>query len=397
MFVKIRLFTLGRVWFMFLMLLTYACIMPLLLQSQVARADQTTQACANGQQISMGKYYLLNNLWGANTGAGEQCIWDVGSNSSSIEWSTKWNWSGQFQVKSYDSVVLGWHWQKPTTSYLTGLPLQLSSNQPVQTVWSYTINQIGPNTTFNIAYDLWLHTIPNPTWDAPSDEVMLWLYEQGNIHPVGSPVATVNLDGTSWTLWEGSGSWRVHTFVRSTTTTTGQSVNLNDFLQYLVANRGLSSNNYLTGVEAGSEVWLGSAELDTGSYSTDVGSVIGVSPLPTPIPTPTSPPVVTPSPTFTPTPLPTTAPTLTPTPLPTPVSTPTPASIPTQGVATSTGEISVPKAPSRPVLTPTPAKVATPAMKSTGNNWYVVFFFVPMPILAAAYITLRRHSRAIRH
>jgi hypothetical protein len=392
MFIEIERLSSNRIRYIFLMLFILASIMILVLQCQVAHAAPTTQACANGQQISMGKYYLLNNIWGANTGTGEQCIWDVGSNSSSIEWSTKWNWSGQFQVKSYDSVVLGWHWQKPTTSYLTGLPLQLSSNQPVQSVWSYTINQIGPNTTFNIAYDLWLHTIPNPTSDAPSDEVMLWLYEQGDIHPVGSPVATVNLDGTSWTLWEGSrSSWRVHTFVRSTTTTTGQSVNLDDFLLYLVANRGLSSNNYLTGVEAGSEVWLGSAELDTSSYSTDVGSVIGVSPLPTPVPTPTSPPVVTPSPTLTPTPLPTSTPTPASTPTPLPTSTPTPASIPTQGVTPSTGEISVPKASSRP------AKVATPAMKSAGNNWYVVFFFVPVPILVAAYITWRRHSRAIRH
>ncbi|HXX77105.1 MAG TPA: hypothetical protein VEI53_01325 [Ktedonobacteraceae bacterium] len=380
MFVKIQRFASDRVWFMLLMLLTYACIMPLLLQSQVARADQTTQACANGQQISMGKYYLFNNLWGTNTGTGEQCIWDAGSNNSSIEWSTKWNWSGQFQVKSYDSVVLGWHWQKQTTSYLTGLPLQLSSNQPVQTIWSYTINQIGPNTTFNIAYDLWLHKIPNPASDAPSDEIMLWLYKQGDIHPVGSPVATVNLDGTSWTLWEGSrSSWQVHTFVRDTGTTTGQSVNLDDFLHYLVANRGLSSNKYLTGVEAGSEVWLGSAELDTDSYSTDVGSVVGVSPLPTPVPTPTSPPVVVPSPTLTPTPL------------------PTPASTPTLGVTPSTGEISMPKSPSGPVLTPTPAKVALPAIKSAENNWYVVFFFVPVPIIVAVYITLRRHYRATKH
>jgi len=362
--------TSGRVRFVLLMLFAFAGIMTLLLQSKVAQATQTSQACANGQQISMGKYYLFNNLWGANTGTGEQCIWNVASNSSSIDWSTKWNWSGRFQVKSYDSVVLGWHWQKQSTTYLTGLPMQLSSNQPVQTNWTYTITQIGSNTTFNIAYDLWLHTIPNPNSDSPSDEVMLWLYKQGSIHPVGSPVATANVGGASWTLWEGSRSgWGVHTFVRSTNTTAPQSLNLRDFLNYLVSNRGLSSNKYLTGVDAGSEVWLGSAELDTSSYSTDVGSVIGVSPLPGQTPTSTTSPTPVPSPK------------LTPTPVPTQTSTPTPGVTPT------------PKATPKAITTPTPAVIPAATSHSSGNNWYVVLFFVPVPISIVTYIIWRRHSR----
>lgn len=299
MFIDVQRFASGRVRLILLLLFTFAGTITLLLPGQVAQA---AQVCANGQQIPMGKYYLFNNLWGANTGYGEQCIWDVGNNGSSIAWSTKWNWSGQGNVKSYDCVVLGWHWQKQSTTYLTGLPMQVSSKQPVQTNWKYNITQNGQNTTFNIAYDLWLHTIPNPTLETPSGEVMLWLYKQGDVHPVGSPVAMVNMDGTTWTLWEGSGNnWQVHTFVRSTNTTGTQSLNLSDFLNYLVAHRGLSSAKYLTGVEAGSEVWLGNAELDTSSYSTDIGSVVDVSPLPTLLPTPTLSPSPTPSPSPSPT------------------------------------------------------------------------------------------------
>jgi len=375
MFVDIQRFASSQIRFVLLMLFIFAGIMTMFLHIQVVQAAQTTQVCANGQQISMGKYYLFNNIWGANTGTGEQCIWDVANNGSSIGWSTRWNWSGQFQVKSYDSVVLGWHWQKQTTTYLTGLPQKLSSNQPVKTNWTYNITQIGPNTTFNIAYDLWLHTISNPNQDNPSDEVMLWLYEQGGVHPVGSPVATVNMDGTSWTLWEGSrNTWQVHTFVRSTNTTAAQSFNLSDFLNYLVSNRGLSSAKYLTGVEAGSEVWLGNAELDTSSYSTDVGSVVGVSPLPTPLPTSTPPPTPVPSPTLTPTPMPTQA------------STSTPGVI-----ATSKANHTLGATPTQ-VITPTPAIIPTPTSQSSGSNWFVVFFLIPVPISIAAYITWRRRS-----
>ncbi len=392
MFVDVQRIASSKVRFILLMLFTFAAIMTLFLHSQVAQASQTTQACTNGQQISIGKYYLFNNLWGANTGTGDQCISDDADNGSRIAWSTKWNWSGQFQVKSFDSVVLGWHWQKQTTTYLTGLPQRLSSDQPVRTNWTYNITQNGPNTTFNIANDLWLHTIPNPNQDNPSDEVMLWLYEQGNVHPVGSPVATVNLDGTSWTLWEGlRNSWQVHTFVRSTNTTGAQSLNLSDFLNYLVANRGLSSAKYLTGVEAGSEVWLGNAELDTSSYSTDVGSVVGVSPLPTPIPTLTPSPTPVPSPTLTPTPMPTQAST------PTPGVTTTPSSTSTPGVIATSKATHTLGATLTPVITPTPAIIPTSASKPPGNNWFVVFFFVPVPITIAAYITLRKRSRVIRN
>jgi len=351
MFIDIHHFASGKVRFMPLILLTVIGIMTLLFHSQPAMAAQTPQACANAQEISIGKYYLFNNLWGANFGSGKQCIWEVADNGSSIAWSTKWSWSGQMQVKSFDSVVLGWHWQKPTTTYLTGLPLKLSSKQPVRTSWTYNISQNSSNATFNITYDLWLHSIPNPNQDNPSDEVMLWLYSQGGVHPVGLPVATVTMDGTSWELWEGTRStWKVHTFVRSKNTTGAQTLNLSDFLNYLVSNKGVSSAKYLTGVEAGSEVWLGNSELDTSSYSTDVGSVVGVSPLRTPLPVPTP----------------------SPTPVPSPTLTPTPEDTPTT------------------VITPTPARASTSTSQSSGNNWFVVLFLVPVPIAIVAYVTLRK-------
>ena len=371
MFIDVQRFASGRVRLLLLLLLfTCAGTMTLLMNSQVAQA---AQVCANGQQIPMGKYYLFNNLWGANTGTGEQCIWDVGNNGSSIAWSTRWNWSGQSYVKSYDSVVLGWHWQKQSTTYLTGLPLQVSSKQPVQTNWKYSITQNGQNTTFNIAYDLWLHTIPNPTLDTPSDEVMLWLYKQGDIHPVGLPVATVNMDGTTWTLWEGSGSnWQVHTFVRSTNTTDAQSLNLSDFLNYLASYRGMSSTKYLTGVEAGSEVWLGNAEIDTSSYSTDVGSAVGVSPLPKQLPTPT------PSPS--PTPMPSPSPTLMPSPSPLPTSTP----------------LSTPTSPSTPRVITNSVITPTPTSNPPWSIYFAVFIIVCLPITVAIGVIMRRRSRLFR-
>jgi hypothetical protein len=92
-----------------LIVCTFALTMAVLSNS---RSAQAAQVCGDGQRIPMGKYYLFSNLWGANTGTGKQCIWDVSNNDSNIAWGTSWNWSEPGGVKSYNSAVLGWHWQK---------------------------------------------------------------------------------------------------------------------------------------------------------------------------------------------------------------------------------------------------------------------------------------------
>ena len=232
----------------------------------VASPAQATTTCEPFGSITMGKYWLNNNTWGASSGTGQQCIWDTSQSGSTIAWGTNWNWSGQSsQVKSFDSSVLGWHWGWKNSG--TGLPVQLSANRSVSSGWRFQPPSSG---TFNVAYDLWLHTIPNPDWsNQPSDEVMIWLYRAGGAGPLGTRVATVNIAGTNWDLYEGNIGWQVHSFVR-TSNTTSVSLNLRDFLNYL-RSRGLSSSKYLTSVEAGTEVFVGSGQLNTTSYFTNVG------------------------------------------------------------------------------------------------------------------------------
>ena len=123
--------------------------------------------------------------------------------------------------------------------------------------------------------------LPMQIWEMriPSDEVMVWLYHGGGVSPVGSKVATVTIDGTSWDLWEGNVGWQVHSFVR-TSNTNSQSLNLMDFYNTLIS-RGLSSSKYLISVESGTEIFTGAGQLDTTAYSVNVGSAGGGS-TPTP-------------------------------------------------------------------------------------------------------------------
>ena len=236
-------------------------------QASTCAADlpQQNKTSTSGASIVLGKYWLNNNLWGASGASGSQSIWSTCSSGNTIGWGTEWsNWTGDAgQVKSYDSAVLGWHWGWKVSG--TGLPVQLSPNKTVTCGWTY---RVQPGQTIDVSYDLFAHTSSNPgTNDDPTDEIMIWLYRSGGAAPIGGTTATVSIAGTSWELHQGKNNrWNVHSFVRSSNADTGATLNISDFLKDLTANRGLASSKYLTSIQAGTEIFLGSGRLDTDQY-----------------------------------------------------------------------------------------------------------------------------------
>jgi hypothetical protein len=229
-----------------------------------------TQLWKNGESLTLGKYWLNSNLWGAETGSGSQCLWETSQSSETIAWGTRWDWSDPVDtVKSYNCAVLGWHWGWKLSD--TGLPLQLCEHRSVHTSWDFHLQETAPG-GLNVSYDLWLSADPHLGNANVDHEIMIWLYQSGDIHPIGTKQATVTLAGTSWELWEGSlpqCGWPVHSFVR-TANTTSQALNLSEFFDSLVE-RGLSRSTYLISVEAGVEVFTGAGRLDTTAYAVDIG------------------------------------------------------------------------------------------------------------------------------
>ena len=227
---------------------------------------QAATTCEPFGSIIMGKYWLNNNLWGQDSGTGSQCISDTFQSGQTVGWNTTWNWSGQQnQVKSFDSNVLGWHWGWKTSG--TELPVQLSANRDVFTDWRYRVSASG---TFNVAYDLWLHDIPNPDWpNNPTDEVMIWLYRAGGAGPLGTFQGTVNIAGTNWDLYRGNIGWNVFSFIRQSNTTAA-TLHMQDFLNNLVSRGWMSNTKYLSSIQSGTEVFTGSGRLDTDSYTADI-------------------------------------------------------------------------------------------------------------------------------
>lgn len=236
--------------------------------SCTAGMPQENRSCTAYEETQLGKYWVNNNVWGEGDGAtGTQCTWSTCESGNTIGWGTDWTWSGgePSQVKSFASVVLGWHWGWVIPAATTGLPIQLSAGNNVTCGWTFAVDGDG---TMNVAYDLWLHNTSNPDYATePTDEVMIWLHRGGGAGPIGGvidPGAAVA--GSAWDLHQGVvSSWNVYSYVRHDNTTSA-TFDLMEFLNDLVDRNLLQTSKYLTSIEAGTEVFNGSGQLDTSAY-----------------------------------------------------------------------------------------------------------------------------------
>ncbi|WP_336210958.1 GH12 family glycosyl hydrolase domain-containing protein [Nonomuraea sp. LPB2021202275-12-8] len=86
---------------------------------------------------------------------------------------------------------------------------------------------------------------------------------------MGTRQTTVTIGGATWDLYRGNIGWEVYSFVR-TSNTGSVNLNLRDFLNDLTSRGWLANSKYLTSVQAGTEVFVGTGRLDTTSYSTNV-------------------------------------------------------------------------------------------------------------------------------
>jgi xyloglucan-specific endo-beta-1,4-glucanase len=238
------------------------------------------RTCEHGTSFARGDFRLVNNLWGAATGRGRQCLWTEtdsptgGSDRSSpIAWGTEWSWEGDPDtVKSYVACTLGWHWGWPT---LDGpvpggpLPAALDDLAAVPTEWQFGLTA-APGARLNVTYDVWLAAVADPGLNDPADELMVWLRRAGDPTPIGRPQGSVEVAGATWELWRGphpERGWTVHSFVRAVP---ADSTRL-DLVRFFKAIRPSAPKAaYLVGVEAGTEVFGGSGRLDTRRYGLEI-------------------------------------------------------------------------------------------------------------------------------
>ncbi|MEU2611285.1 cellulose binding domain-containing protein [Micromonospora sp. NPDC007271] len=257
-------------------LLAAGSLVAIILGGGNASAD--TQICDQyGSTTIGGKYVVQNNRWGTSA---QQCINVTSTGFSITRQDGVGNTSGA--PVSYPSIFVGCHYTNCSPG--TNLPVQVKniSSAPGSIGYNYVSGAI-----YDAAYDIWLD--PTPKRDGVNQmEIMIWFNRQGPIQPIGSPVGTANVAGRSWEVWRGSnGSNNVISYL-SSSPITSLSFDVMAFIND-TRNRGaITSDWYLTSIQAGFEPWQGGVGLAVNSFSQSVNT--GGSTTPPTTPPPTTPP-----------------------------------------------------------------------------------------------------------
>jgi len=191
---------------------------------------------------TLGAYTVSNNMWNAGGGGISQTL----SACSSSDWYVDAN------VADDDGGVKTY----PNSAYNYADPPEISSLSTVTSTFGSTLPASGD---FEDAYDIWL----NGTAGTGGDEVMIWTDNQGQT-PAGSQVATVTIDGQSYTVWAATGG--PVTFVPDTNVTGGD-LNLLPFFQWLISQGYEPANSTLNQVAYGAEIVSTNATPETFGFS----------------------------------------------------------------------------------------------------------------------------------
>ena len=230
-------------------------------------APQTPTASADGQMcgaldvvpVDGGRYTVQNNRFGVEA---QQC---VSARAGGFTLDTA---DGQIAPggppKSYPSIVAGCHWGRCSSA--PGLPVRAADVGGARTAVSITR---APG-SWNAAYDLWFNSSPGSDGQNDGTEIMIWIDASDAPDPIGRVVGTVDVEGASWTVWQGDIGWDVVSFVREQGATTVD-LALAPFVGEAITRGATEPGDWMTSVQFGFEPWSGGAGLAVRGFSFEPG------------------------------------------------------------------------------------------------------------------------------
>ncbi|KIJ27870.1 glycoside hydrolase family 12 protein [Sphaerobolus stellatus SS14] len=233
--------------------------------SMEKRQVDTSSHCGQWDSVTAGTYSLLLDQWGeSGATSGSQCAQLTSLSGTTVAWKTTFDWVGGNGVKSFTNIQQN-----------TGTNKQLSAIKSMQTKWTWSLS--SSSIVADVAYDMFTASSAGGT---NVNEIMIWLANinagpisaQYNSDGTPKPVASnVNLGNHTWNLYSGSnGANNVFSFLPTSGTITSFSADIYPFFTYLIQHEGVSSSQYLTTIQAGTEATSGSATLTTSAYSISI-------------------------------------------------------------------------------------------------------------------------------
>ena len=225
-------------------------------------AQDTTFNCNEWSQFSFGEYIVENNVWGqGNIDDFIQCIYRTGSGDN-IHFGWSWDWPNENNdVKSYPEVIYG---KKPWSSSSTTqqLPIKINNIDEIYVDYDLSINANG---SYNLAFEFWVTTDSLSSQTGITTEVMIWM-DNNIINPAGSLIASVNFDGFEYNVYRAN--WDTWTYIAFLSVEPQYSglLAVHNFVQYLVNEGMLNTDEYFADFEMGNEVIYGTGQTDINKY-----------------------------------------------------------------------------------------------------------------------------------
>jgi hypothetical protein len=236
-------------------------------------ASQFGSTCDRlGEVYSSGNTYMVqNNIW--NTQGSSQCVAGTAHGSYvGLEVTSANHTVTSNEPAAYPSIVKGWHWGFKTSGHEMGR--QLSTIGSIDSLMCFSPPTSGK---FNVSYDMWLHPTngslgnQDPTGGV---EMMVWLYREGDVWPIGDAVDRFQYQGAWWRVSEGTaGTWSVISYMRESNVTSAAldlKYFMDDAMTRAAISKKISGSWYLLGIEAGYEIWQGGQGARIDSYEVDV-------------------------------------------------------------------------------------------------------------------------------
>ena len=239
---------------------------PLFYTSNI-QAQDTTFQCNPWAQQNFGPYLIENNVWGqGDINNYSQCIYTT--TDSVFGWNWDWPNTGT-NVKAYPEIIFG---KKPWSSASTNnaLPIMLDDIETFEV--NFTIESEASGNC-NLAFEFWVTSDSMSNENEITTEVMIWT-SNSLLQPAGNQIAVVFVDGYYYNLFQADfDNWLYYAFVSNEDQFNG-SLNIHNFINYMVSIGYLDPNEYLASFELGNEIVYGSGQTNIHHYSINVNETL---------------------------------------------------------------------------------------------------------------------------
>ncbi|MDG4767785.1 hypothetical protein O7632_27370 [Solwaraspora sp. WMMD406] len=210
------------------------------------------------------RHVVMNNVWGADTA---QCLTVDQDGGFTVSHSEHDKRTGS--AAAYPTIYQGCHWGNCTLD--SGLPIKVRDIRAARSSWR--IDTADADGRWNATYDLWFHTSADVRRSPDGAELMVWLDRAGGARPAGTLVARdVALAGAVWDVYYADWHWNYIAYVRVDPTDRVDDVELAAFTRDAIGRGYLDRDWYLSGVEAGFEIWRNGTGLASNSFRVEVTS-----------------------------------------------------------------------------------------------------------------------------